>query len=274
MKLPWAIAGCATVSAIGLALIAIPLSAQWSQPTAGVPRTPDGKPNLSAPAPRLPDGHPDFSGLWDVDHNKPCPPGGCTDFYSPQEFSDIGWGVKGGLPFQPWARELAAKRTKEQRKDDPLSHCLPIGIVEMHTIPLFRKVIQVPGLMAIIHEYNLSGRQIFTDNRPLPDDPQPAWNGYSSGHWEGDTLVVKTIGFHDGVWLDVLGDPITDKATVTERIRRPNFGRLEIDLTVDDPKAYTKPWTIHLNQNLQLDTDLIDYVCLENEKDLDHLVVK
>ena len=261
----WAIVGFA---------LAVPLFAQWSQPTTGVPRTPDGKPNLLAPAPRLTDGKPDFSGTWDVDHNQPCPPGGCPDFYSPQEFSNIAWGVKGGLPYQPWARDLSKKRTTELRKDDPLSHCLPIGIVEMHTIPLFRKVIHVPGLLAIMHEYNTSFRQIFTDGRPLPEDPMPTWSGYSTAKWEGDTLVVHTEGFRDGIWLDVLGNPVTDAAKITERISRPNFGRLEIDLTIDDPKAYTKPWSLHLNQNIQLDTDLLDYVCLENEKDLDHLVVK
>jgi len=255
-------------------VLAVPLWAQWSQPTAGVPRTADGKPNLSVPAPRMADGKPDFSGTWDVDHNKPCPPGGCVDFFAPHEFGDIAWGLKDGLPFQPWARELAKKRTADLRKDDPLSHCLPIGIVELQTIPMLRKVVHVPGLLAIIHEYNASYRQIFTDGRPFPDDMQPTWNGYSTAKWDGDTLVVQTVGFRDGIWLDVLGDPITDAAKVTERIRRPNYGRLEIDLTVDDSKAYTKPWTIHLNQNLQLDTDLIDYVCLENEKDLNHFVVK
>ena len=257
-----------------LVALGMPLLTQWNYPTAGVPRTPDGKPNLSAPAPRLPDGKPDFSGIWDVEHNKPCPPGGCVDFYSPQEFGNIGWGLKDGLPYQPWAPELAKTRTADLRKDDPLSHCLPIGLVELQTIPLYRKIIHVPGLLAIIHEYNASYRQIFTDGRPIPDDPQPFWNGYSTATWDGDTLVVHTTGFPDGIWLDTHGDPITDAAKVTERIRRVNYGRLEIELTVDDPKAYTKPWTITLNQNLQLDTDLLEYVCLENEKDLKHFVVK
>jgi len=257
-----------------LAALAVPLSAQWNYPTAGIPRTADGKPNLSAPAPRTADGKPDFSGTWDVEHNKPCPPGGCLDFYVPQEFGKIGWGLKGDLPYQPWALELAKTRAAALRLEDPLSHCLPIGVVESHTIPLFRKIVQVPGLLLILSEYNVSYRQIFTDGRPLPTDPQPSWNGYSTAKWEGDTLVVKTTGFRDGIWLDSGGDPITDAATITERIRRPNFGRLEVELTVDDPKAYTKPWTIKLNQILQLDTNLIDYVCLENEKDLPHLVGK
>ncbi len=259
-----------TAAAI-LILAALPLAAQWSYPTAGVPRTSDGKPNLAAPAPRSADGHPDFSGTWDVDHNRPCPPEGCVDFYLPEEFANIGWSLPGGLPLQPWARELAKSRTASLRKDDPLTHCLPIGIIELHTIPMFRKVVQVPGLVTIVHEYNASYRQIFTDGRPLPVDPQPSWVGYSSGKWDGDTLVVRTAGFRDGIWLDTGGDPITDAAQVTERFRRVNYGRLEVEITVDDPKAYTKPWTVKLAQILQLDSDLIDYICLENEKDIVHI---
>jgi len=257
-----------------MAAVAMPLAAQWNYPTGGIPRTADGKPNLSAPAPRMADGQPDFSGTWDVEHNKPCPPEGCVDFFAPQEFGNIGWGLKDGLPLQPWARDLAKSRSAALRKDDPLSHCLPIGILELQTIPLFRKIIQVPGLLLILNEYNASYRQIFTDGRPLPIDPQPSFSGYSTAKWEGDRLVVESAGFRDGIWLDVGGNPITDAAKVTERIRRPNYGRLEVEVTVNDPKAYSKPWTIKLNQILQLDTDLLDYICLENEKDLSHFVVK
>jgi len=254
--------------------VAIPLPAQWSYPTGGVPRGPDGKPDLSAPAPRTADGKPDLSGLWDVEHNKPCPPGGCVDFYAGQEFGDIGWNVTGGVPYQPWALDLSKKRSAELRKDDPLTHCLPIGVVELHTIPLFRKIVQVPGLVLILNEYNSSYRQIFTDGRPLPVDPQPSWNGYSTGKWEGDTLLVESAGFRDGMWLDTAGHPITDAAHITEKIRRVNYGRLEVELMVNDPKAYTRPWTVKLNQMLMLDTDLLDYICSENEKDVNHLVVK
>lgn len=255
-----------------LAALALPLAAQWNYPTAGVPRTKDGKPNMAAPAPRLADGKPDFSGTWDVEHNKPCPPEGCNDFYVPWEFTNIAWKLEGGLPYQPWARDLAKSRTAKQRLDDPLSHCLPVGLVEMQTIPMFRKIVQVPGLLVILNEYNTSYRQIFTDGRPKPEDPQPSWTGYSTAKWDGDTLVVETSGFRDGIWLDTAGDPITDAAKITERIRRVNYGKIELELTVDDPKAYTKPWTVKMNQILQLDTDLLDYVCLENEKDLPHLV--
>jgi len=261
--------------AAGLVFAASPLAAQWlSYPTPGVPRTADGQPNLSALAPRTAYGKPDFSGTWDVEHNKPCPPGGCVDFYAPEEFGNIAWGLKDGLPYQPWALELAKSRRALLRRDDPLSHCLPVGVLEMQTIPLYRKIIQQPGLLLILSEYNASYRQIFTDGRPLPNDPQPSWNGYSIGKWDGDTLIVETTGFRDGIWLDTGGDPITDAAKVTERFRRINYGRMEVEVTVDDPKAYTKPWTVKLNQILMLDTDLLDYICLENEKDLTHLVVK
>ena len=133
-------------------------------------------------------------------------------------------------------------------------------------------MVQTPGLLLILNEYNKTYRQIFTDGRPLPTDPQPTWDGYSIGKWDGDTVVVETTGFRDGIWLDTSGDPLTDAAKVTERFRRVNYGHLEIEFTVDDPKAYTKPWTIKLNQILMLNTDLLDYICLENEKDLRHLV--
>jgi hypothetical protein len=208
----------------------------------------------------------------DVEHHKTCPPEGCNDFFVPWEFTNIAWKLEGGLPYQPWARDIAKSRSANQRLDDPLSHCLPIGLVESQTIPLFRKVLHIPGIMVILHEYNTSYRQIFTDGRPKPEDPQPSWMGYSTAKWDGDTLVVETSGFRDGIWLDTGGDPITDAAKITERIRRPDFGHLNLEITVDDAKAYTKPWTVKMNQILQLDTDLIDYICLENEKDLPHLV--
>ena len=241
--------------------------AQWLQyPTPGVPRLPDGSPNLNSPAPRTPDGKPDLSGIWDIEHNKPCPPGGCADMYIGEEFLDIGWSIH-GLPYQPWAAEVTKKRTEDNGMADPISHCLPGGIVKGLTIPLFRKIIQIPGLVVILNELGSSYRQIFTDGRPLPVIDQPTFNGYSVGKWEGDTLVVETTGFKDQMWLDRNGSPLTDAAKITERFHRINLGKLEIEITVDDPKAYTKPWTVKLNQLIVLDTELIDYICLENEKD-------
>jgi hypothetical protein len=265
-----------TKSLLLIGAIASPLVlGQWLHyPTAGIPRTKDGKPDLSAPAPRTPDGKADLSGIWEVLHNRPCPPEGCADMMVPLEFIDIGSSLQGGLPYQPWAAAIAKQRTEDFRKDDPQVRCLPVGIVRMYTTPLFRKIVQVPGLLVILNEGYAAYRQIFTDARPLPADPQPSWNGYSSGKWEGDTLVVQTIGFRDGTWLDANGSPLTETGKITERFHRVNFGTLEIEITVDDLKAYTKPWTVKLTQILTPDTDLLDYYCSENEKDVPHLVGK
>jgi hypothetical protein len=263
------------VTGVVVVLSAIPLtaSAQWLKyPTAGVPRMSGGRPDLTAPAPRTPDGKPDLSGIWDIEHNRPCPAGGCADMEVGQEFVNIGWALKGGLPYQPWAAELRKARMAENGKDDPASHCLPGGVVKSHTTPLFRKIVQVPGLVVVLKEANASYRQIFTDGRPLPTIDQPTFNGYSIGKWEGDTLVVQTVGFKDGLWLDRSGSPMTDAATMTERFRRVNFGKLDIEVTVNDPKAYTAPWTVTLHHSIMIDTELLDYVCLENEKSLAHMV--
>jgi hypothetical protein len=250
-------------------------SAQWLKyPTAGAPRTADGRPDLSAPAPRTPDGKPDLSGIWDIEHNRPCPPAGCLDMEVGQEFVNIGWSLKDGLPYQPWASDIRKARMADNGKDDPSTHCLPRGVVKAHTSPLFRKIVQVPGLVVILSEANTSYRQIFTDGRPLPEINQPSFDGYSVGHWEGDTLVVQTVGFKDGQWLDRSGSPMTDAAKITERFRRVKYGKLEIELTVDDPKAYTAPWTVKLNHFIKVDIELLDYICLENEKSLSHLVGK
>ena len=274
-----------TAVAIFAFLMSSPLPAQWlNYPTPGIPRLPDGKANLTAPAPRTPDGKPDLSGLWAL----PCsvsnavfnsfngrPTVYCeTEVAVPPEFTNIGQSIKGGLPYQPWAAEVVRKTREASRPDDPLSRCFPPGIVRLNVFPLFRKVIQVPGLLLILNEHNASYRQIFTDGRPLPADPNPSWNGYSSAKWEGDTLFVQTAGFRDGLWLDTGGSPLTDAARITERFRRVNYGNLEIEMTVDDPKAYTKPWTIQIKQILAPDTELLDYVCLENERDVRHLPSK
>ena len=258
-----------------IAVLSVSAHAQWVKyPTAGIPRTADGEPNMNAPAPKDRDGRPDLSGLWGAEKTRPCPANGCDDMQISEQFLDIGWRVPGGLPYQPWAAELAAKRTADIRKDDPQAHCLPTGIVRMHTTPLFRKIVQTSDLLVILNERNASYRQIFTDGRPLPVDPQPSWVGYSSGKWDGDTLVVRTSGFRDGVWLDAKGSPLTEAGTITERFRRVNFGKLEIVITVDDPKAYTKPWTTTLNQFVLADSELIDYICNENEKDNQHFLVR
>jgi len=262
------------VAVVGL-LLSAPAAAQWLKyPTAGIPKMPDGSANLGAPTPRMFDGRPDLSGIWAAEQNRPCPADGCHDMPYGQQFLDAGWGLKGGLPYRPWAADLVKARMAENGKDDPTSHCLPGGVLRMHTTPLLRKIIEVPGLLVILNEHNTEYRQIFTDGRPLPQDPQQSWNGYSSGKWDGDTLVVQTNGFRDGLWLDRNGSPMTDAAKMTERFRRVNYGKLEIEVTVDDPKGYMAPWTIKLNQFIVLNTELLDFVCLENEKDVPHLVGK
>ena len=264
-----------------ICLICEPLSAQWlNYPTPGIPRLQDGKPNLVAPAPRTADGKPDLSGIWGLacpvaDNRNGTVTGAnvfcATEVSVPPEFFNFGQSIQDGLPYLPWASEVVRKTRAAGRPDDPLSRCFPPGMVRLEVFPLFRKMIQIPGLLVILNEHNASYRQIFTDGRPLPVDPNPSWNGYSSAKWEGDTLVVHTIGFRDGLWLDTGGSPLTDAAKVTEKFRRLNYGTLQIELTVDDPKAYTKPWSIKVTQIIAPDTELLDYICLENERDVRHL---
>jgi hypothetical protein len=267
--------GFSIAGVLFLTVLSIPLSAQWLQyPTPGVPRLPDGTPNLQAPTPRTPDGKPDFSGIWEPEKNRPCPPEGCADMQVPLEFLNIGSSLKDGLPYQPWAAEIRKARTEQNGKDDPVSRCLPGGVVKLHTTPQLRKIIQIPGLLVTLNEMDATYRQIFLDGRPLPQVDIASFKGYSTGKWEGDTLVVESAGFPDGIWLDRNGSPLTDGAKITERFRRLNYGRMEIEITVDDPKAYTRPWTIKLNHNIVLNTELIDYICTENEKDAGRLIGK
>ncbi|HWN37569.1 MAG TPA: hypothetical protein VNP02_03665, partial [Gammaproteobacteria bacterium] len=188
-------------------------------------------------------------------------------------FFDIGANIPGGAPYQDWARELRAQRMADNQKDNPDAHCLPMGFMQLHGHPQPRKIVQTPELIVIMYEGNQGLRQIFLDGRPLPEvdeNLQPWWYGYSVGHWEGDTLVVESDGFRDDGWLDVYGSPLTDKGKLTERWRRPDFGHLEIDITVDDPKAYTKPFTVRVSQQLTVDQELIEFICNENEKSSQH----
>jgi hypothetical protein len=257
-----------------LSVLCLPAAAQWLHyPTPGLPKTPTGTPNLNAPVPRTIDHQPDLTGLWAAE-KRPCPPNGCDDQMIGEQFLNIGFGLPGGLPLQPWAAAIRKQRTAENGKDDPTSRCLPGSPVQMHTSPFLRKIVQIPGLVIMLSENSAIYRQIFTDDRPLPTDPWPYWFGYSSGKWEGDTLVVHTIGFRDGLWLDRNGSPLTDAAKMTERFRRPAFGTLEIEITIDDPKAYTAPFTVKVKQSLAVDTELLDSSCLENEKDWPHMVGK
>jgi hypothetical protein len=254
------------------AVISPALLAQWPlHPQPRAPRAPDGRVRLDAPTPRLADGKPDFSGVWEtirtgagqVITGKDVPP-----LQRTSQFWNIGAGLDGDLPLRPWARELRDQRVARNSADNPDAHCLPIGITQLHNHPQPRKIIQTLTLIVILYEANGGVRQIFLDGRKLPDnDPQPWWYGYSIGRWEGDTLVVETAGFRDGGWLDVNGAPLTDAAKMTERFRRVNYGNLEIEVTVDDQKAYTRPWTaVKIRQQLLADDELIEFVCQENEK--------
>jgi len=251
---------------------------QWLKyPTAGVPKTADGKPNLSAPAPRMPDGKPDFSGIWLTADTF------CGQNQDPESLVcgpelpmgragiNFGIGLPGGLPYQPWLAALVKKRTADNSKDDPHVRCLPDTFLRSYSLPHLLKFVQVPGLLVMLDEMNAGYRQVFTEGRPLPVDPTPSWQGYSSGKWEGDTLVVNSIGFRDDLWIDWNGSVITTAAKVQERIRRPDYGHLEVGVTVDDPTAYTKPWSTTLHQRIALNTELVDEICLENEKSMQRM---
>jgi hypothetical protein len=251
-------------------------SGQWiNYRTEGVPRDKSGKPNLSAPAPRTAGGKVDFSGMWTLADALPCPPiikdddGECLE-KNPigQPTADLNKYVPGGLPYTEWSLGMMQERKKEL---DPHVKCLPSSFPRLFTLPHITKFIQSGKALVLLNEFNASYRQIFLDGRTLPTDPQPSWNGYSSGKWDRDTLVVETNGFRDDLWMDMAGSPLTNAAHVTERFRRPNFGKLEVEATVNDAKAYKKPFTMTLVLKLVVDTELIDEVCLEGENSAKHM---
>lgn len=261
--------------AFTIALVTVPSFGQWLfYPTPGVPRTSYGKPDLAAEAPRDADGRPDFSGMWGwINIGPPCG-AHCNDTQISREFLNIAYSLKNGPPYQPWAAELVKKRKTDLAKDDPNVRCMPRDAPRIWTDDYYKRIFQVPGRLILLTERNMQYRQIFTDGRPLPSDPDPTWNGYSTAKWEGDTLVVTTAGFKDDLWLDSDGNPLTSAAVMIEKIRRPNYGTLEVEITIDDRKAYTAPWTVKITQPLVLDTELMDYYCLENEQDSAHMVGK
>lgn len=266
----------ATVTALSPAI-----SAQWPLRPVAVPKGPDGKPNLSAPAPRTADGKPDFSGVWMIDNG----PEANVPSGRPPRVSggNAGAGFKEGLPFQPWAAALQKKRAAEIGLNDPDGLCLPQGPLQYHIDPQPLKIAQMPQQILIIYESNYGFRTIYMDGRSLPPQGtvQPFWHGYSIGRWEGDTLVVESNNFH-GVdpndvapsnltllgsgWLDHRGSPYTEAMKLTERFRRVNYGLLDIEFTVDDAKAYTRPFTVRINQQIVADgSELIEFICHENQ---------
>ena len=238
-----------------------PASAQWLKvPSKGIPRLPDGTPNLAAPTPKTSDGKIDLSGLWMP-----------TARYIGNIASDL---KPGEVPLRPWAEALYKKRQEDKSKDDPTGHCIPGGVPRSNAVPYPFKILNSDGMVVILYEAVHGYRQIFTDGSELPKDPNPNWQGYSVGRWEKEAFVVDSSGFVENSWLDNGGHPGTESLRVTEQFRRKDFGHLEIAVTINDEKAYTKPWTITMPYEFLADTDLLEYVCTENEKDLQHLVGK
>ena len=243
-------------------LLPISLCAQWLNfRTPGIPRTSDGRPDLAAPAPRTPDGKPDLSGLWRPEA-------------SPYRF-DVIQDLKDEGIFRPEAEDIFQTRVADFRRGDPVTHCLPGGPLEAFTggAAQFYRIVQSPAVTAIIYESGFH-RQIFTDGRELPKDPNPTWMGYSVGHWEGDALVVESAGFNDRTWLDRVGHPHSEELHVTETYRRVDFGHIQYQTTYRDPKMLTKPLSISLTVNYAPDTDMLETVCNENERDTAHLAGK
>ena len=248
------------VATIGLSA---PLTAQWlNQPTPGIPRASDGKPNLTAPAPRTPDGKPDLSGLW----NK----------ISPKYHRNIAADLK-PEEIQSWAQALVEQRREDLGKEYMNVQCVPLGPGYVTAADItgaeMMKIVQTPALVVMLNP-DLTYRQIFLDGRALESAPNPSWMGYSVGHWDGDTLVVESFGFNDRTWLDHDGHPHTERLRTTERYRRRDFGHLELEMTLSDPAAYEKPWTVAVRAELLADTEMIEFVCNEGRNGLEHWVGK
>jgi hypothetical protein len=257
--MPGVVRRSTTLAAAILLASSAAASGQWlGHRDPRTPRLPDGQPNLAAPVPRTADGKPDLSGIWNrVD---------------PKYLNNLAAdGVE--VPFRPWAKALYDERQANLGKDRPSGRCLPHGIPDAMMVPPPFKIVQTDRLVIILYEEFVDYRQIFTDGRSFPADPNPAWFGYSVGRWDGDTLVVETTGFNDRSWLDDGGHPHSDQLRTIERFRRRDFSHMDIEITIDDPKAYTKPWTVRVPFNLLPDTELLEFVC-ENERDALHLVGK
>jgi hypothetical protein len=246
--------GSVALVAVLLLVVAESPAGQWLKvPTPGIPRTPDGRADLNAPTPRGPDGKPVIAGLW-----RP----------TARLIENITRGMKAGetVPFRPWAEALFKTRVANNAKDDPTSNCLVGGVPRSDFVPYPFKIIETPGLVTILYEAVHSFRQIFTDGRALPKDPNPAWFGYSVGRWEGDVFVVESSGFNDNVWLDNAGRPAGEQLRVIERFRRTDFGHMDIEITIDDPKTYTRPWNVTERLTFLPDAEIIEYMCTENNR--------
>jgi hypothetical protein len=247
------------------------LNAQWvNYASPGIPRLADGKPNLSAPSPHGADGKPDLSGIWAVE----CGIYGRDSCFTRSLFFDLAKDLKpGDVEMTPWAAGISKQRESRSHVDDPYGYCMPPGVPRIDFGGGAFKIIHSPGVTAFLYE-SLVGmifRQVLTDGRLLPATDNPTWLGYSVGRWDKDTFVVDTAGFKDGGWLDTLkGRPHSDALHVTERFRRKDFGHMELAVTINDPKAYVKPWTVSAMLNLLPDTELIEAFCDEHEKTMEH----
>ncbi|HXP88135.1 MAG TPA: hypothetical protein VN841_25620 [Bryobacteraceae bacterium] len=268
------------------ALLSTGARAQWLHyPTPGIPRTRDGKPNLSAPAPRASNGKPDLSGIWQVE---PTPFDEMTRLFGPgletlsvpgddlRTFSKYAISILADFkpeeaPIRFGAAKIAQGRFENFGIENPTTQCLPGGVPFGGLLPFPNKFIQTPGVIVILQEADGAERQIFTDGRKHTAEPQPSWMGYSVGKWEGDALIVDTVGFNDKGWLDAFGHPRSEALRVQERYRRRDFGHLDVQVTLDDPKMYTRPFSIKYTLDLVPNTDIGEYVCAENEKDRPHL---
>ena len=268
---------------IALAGAMVSASAQWlDYPTPGTPLTPDGKPNLSAKAPRAANGKPDLSGVW---HIEPPPAGEIERLYGdlgaavvagddPRTFSRYWANIlidfkPGEEPIRPEAVALTLKH--RQTMDSPDSHCLPISLPIRDLTPFPFKIFQTPEAIVILYEADGAARQIHTDGRKLPVNPQPSWMGYSTAKWQGDTLVVDTAGFNDRGWLDARGHPRSEALHVQERLHRRDFGHMDVQATVEDPIVLTGPVTIKFTELLIPNSDILENFCTEGERDRAHM---
>ena len=262
---------CVALLAV-LGAMPLAVQAQWiDYKTPGVPRLADGKPDLKARTPRTPDGKPDFSGMWfaNVPSKDYCRTADCIQEERMSGLQiNLGRQLKDGLPYTEWSKAQMKVRGANGGREDPHTYCKPPNFPRAWTLPQYTKIVQTPSLMVMLHEFNAAYREVFLDGRPLPEDPNPTWNGYSTGHWEGDTLVIETNGIRDDMWLDIQGSPVTESARVTERLTRVNFGIMQIEIAVNDPKAYTRPWSVTIEMAVQADTTMLEEICLDDEQDV------
>jgi len=262
----------AGIIALTVVVSAEPIGAQWlNHPERGAPRTKDGKVNLSARAPKRPDGKPDLSGIWRAEPDPLGKPENVEYEIFPRYFANIAKDLKPeDLVLRPPADAKLKERLADLGKNAPEAHCVPVGVPGITTFPIPFKIVQMPRLIIMLFEKDTTYRQIFMDGRKLPEDPNPSFMGYSVGRWEGDALVVESTGFRDEGWLDRMGHPHSDHLHLTERYRRRDFGHMSIEMTIDDANTYAKPFTYTQPAVLLPDTDLLEYFCTDNEKDVRH----